>query len=229
MTIERDFGREMYPFLHAVGTSWSSTRPDIAHAVGESTREKCRDAVAVRRQLVIEYRHQLVDAAIAMAGAFSRGGKLLAFGNGGSATDAEDAVTDCMAPPVDGWRALPAIGLTEDSAIVTAIANDVGAEHIFARQVIALGARGDIALGFSTSGSSPNVVSALKEAKRRGLLAVAFSGGDGGAMARASDVTDFCFVARLDYIPRIQEGHATAWHVLLELVQDVLSTAEAVA
>ncbi len=231
MTKERDFGREMYPFLHARDTTASAPRADAERrdAVRESTREKCRDAIAVRRQLVSEYRDQFAETAIAMAGAFARGGKLLAFGNGGSATDAEDAASDCLAPPMAGWRPLPAISLTGDSAVVTAIANDVGVEHIFTRQLIAFGQRGDIALGFSTSGGSPNVISAMKEGKRRGLITVALTGGDGGALARSSDVVDFCFVARLEYIPRIQEGHATAWHILLELVHAVLSSGEAAA
>ncbi|MEP6691920.1 MAG: SIS domain-containing protein [Gemmatimonadaceae bacterium] len=231
MSIERDFGREMYPFLQAAGDGAPASRSDAArrHAVRESTRAKCRDAVAARRQLVTEYRDLLAEASLAMAGAFARGGKLLAFGNGGSATDAEDAASDCMAPPRAGWRALPALSLAADSAVVTAIANDVGVEHVFLRQVIACGERGDIALGFSTSGSSPNVIAAFREASRRGLVTVAFTGGDGGALARSADVVDFCFVARLDYIPRIQEAHATAWHILLALVHDVLSGAEAIA
>jgi D-sedoheptulose 7-phosphate isomerase len=127
-----------------------------------------------------------------------------------------------MAPPCDGWRPLPAIALTNDVAVVTAVGNDVGFEHVFARQVIALGEPGDVALGISTSGNSPSVVAALGEARRRGLLTVALAGYDGGAMARAG-VADFCFVARLEYVPRIQEGQATVWHALLELVQERLA------
>ncbi|MGQ0539832.1 MAG: D-sedoheptulose-7-phosphate isomerase, partial [Gemmatimonadaceae bacterium] len=153
---------------------------------------------------------------------FARGGKLLAFGNGGSATDADDAASDCLTPPLPGWRALPAISLPADSAMLSAVANDVGLGSVFVRQVIALGERRDIALGISTSGNSQNVMAALVEAKRRGLLTVAFVGYDGGDIARSGNA-DYCFVARREFVPRIQEGHATLWHTLLELVQTVLT------
>ena len=216
---ERDFGRELYPFLYDGGRARDPRTTDAVLAeVRDSTLQKCRDVAALRRQLAEEYLDTLVEAAEAMAAAFARGGKLLAFGNGGSATDAQDAAADCLLPPDSRWRALPALALTNDVAVVTALANDVGVENVFSRQVIAFGERGDIALGFSTSGNSANVVAGLAEAKRRGLLTVALAGYDGGAMARG-DIADFCFVARAEHVPRIQEGHATVWHALLELVQ----------
>lgn len=220
---ESDFARELYPFLYEdarprEGAAFDAVLAEARH----STVQKCRDVVALRRRLAAEYTERLVDAAGAMAGAFAHGGKLLAFGNGGSATDAQDAAADCVAPPVPHWRPLPAIALTNDVAVVTALGNDVGFEHVFARQVIALGEPGDIALGISTSGNSPNVVAALAEAKRRRMVTVALAGYDGGAAGRAGTV-DFCFVAQLEYVPRIQEGHATLWHTLLELVHEVLS------
>ena len=219
---ERDFGRELYPFLYDGGRARDPRTTDAVLAeVRESTLQKCRDVAALRRQLADEYLDTLVEAAEAMAAAFARGGKLLAFGNGGSATDAQDAAADCLVPPLPRWRALPALALTNDVAVVTALANDVGVENVFSRQVIAFGERGDIALGFSTSGNSANVVAGLAEARRRGLLTVALAGYDGGAMARGA-VADFCFVARAEHVPRIQEGHATVWHALLELVQQGL-------
>ena len=127
-----------------------------------------------------------------------------------------------MTPPVGGWRALPAVSLPADSATVTALTNDVGFEHVFSRQIAALGGPSDIALGFSTSGNSTNVVAGMKQARRKGLLTIAFCGYDGGDLSRGGNV-DYCFVARREFVPRIQEGHATLWHVLLELVQDVLA------
>lgn len=216
----RDFGRELYPFLYA------SSQPDEAldHARAEarsSTMQKCGDVIALRRQLVAEYTDQMIAAATAMAGAFALGGTLLAFGNGGSATDAQDAAADCMAPPVESWRALPAVALCNDVGVITGVANDVGFDHVFSRQIIALGRAGDIALGITTSGSSPNVIAGLAEATRRGMLGIALAGYDGGALAR-SNVADYCFVARLEYVPRIQEGHATVWHTLLDLVHSCL-------
>ena len=146
----------------------------------------------------------------------------MAFGNGGSATDADDAATDCLLPPHRSWRSLPALSLPSDSATMSAITNDVGLASVFARQIGALGAPDDIALGFSTSGNSENVIAAFAAAKRRGLLTVAFTGYDGGDVARGGAV-DACFVARREFVPRIQEGHATLWHVLLELVQGAMA------
>lgn len=221
----RDFARELYPFLYA---STAPVRADdgalagLLTAVQRSTLAKCADIVALRRELLEEYESQLDLAARAMADRFRGGGKLLAFGNGGSATDAEDAAADCLTPPIGGWRSLPALSLATDSATVTAVGNDVGLEHVFVRQIAALGERGDIALGISTSGNSPNVVAGIAEARRRGMLTMALAGHDGGAML-GRDRADFCFVARREFIPRIQEGHATVWHVLLALVQEHLA------
>jgi len=206
----------LYPFLYAS----EPTDAALEHALNEarsSTRQKCADVIALRRQLATEYTDQLVDAAAAMASAFEHGATLLAFGNGGSATDAQDAVADCLVPPMESWRSLPAIALCNDIGIVTGVANDVGFDSVFSRQIIALGRTGDIALGFSTSGSSANVIAGLSEARQRGMLCIALAGYDGGTLAR-SGVADHCFVARLEYVPRIQEGHATVWHALLELV-----------
>jgi D-sedoheptulose 7-phosphate isomerase len=222
----RDYGKELYPFLYA-----ERETSGLARALAEvraSTLQKARDVTALRRATLEAHRGMLAEAAEAMAGAFLRGGKLLAFGNGGSATDAQDAVADCLAPPLIGWRPLPAIALTNDAGVVTAVTNDVGFEHVFARQVIALGSPGDVALGFTTSGNSPNVAAALREARKRGMVTVALTGSDGGAIAREA-VADFCFVARLDYVPRVQEGHATVWHTLLDLVQALLAEAAAPA
>ncbi len=227
MTEDRPaFHRELYPFLYR---EEARTESDLDHLVAEvraSTLQKCRDVVALRRHLLAEYGDALIDTAAAMAAAFARGGKLLAFGNGGSATDAEDAVVDCLAPSVAGWRALPAVSLTDDVGVVTGVANDVGFEHVFARQIVALGDAGDIALGFSTSGSSPSILAALTEAKRRTMVTIALLGYDGGAVAREG-IADHAFIARLEYVPRIQEGHATVWHTLLELTQAILAAPRA--
>lgn len=228
MTTPRDFGRELYPFLYPATAGDAGSVDALLESVRRSTLEKCAEVVSLRNEMLAEYDEELGRAAEAMADRFTRGGKLLAFGNGGSATDADDAAADCLAPPVAGWRPLPALSLSADSASVTAVANDVGLESVFVRQLIALGERGDIALGISTSGNSGNVVAALAEARRRGMLTVALCGYDGGAIVRDGNA-DFCFIARREFVPRIQEGHATLWHVLLELVQRVLSTEPAVA
>lgn len=218
----RDYGRSLYPFLYAADAEPQVAVGTLLATVQESTRAKCAEVVALRSETLAEFEPELLRAARAMAERFSTGGTLYAFGNGGSATDADDVAADCSAPPLAGWRALPAISLPADSATVTALTNDVGFEHVFTRQIAALGSRGDIALGFSTSGNSANVVAAFAEARRRGLLTVAFCGYDGGEIARGGRV-DHCFVARREFVPRIQEGHATLWHVLLELTQVALA------
>jgi D-sedoheptulose 7-phosphate isomerase len=218
-----DVNRELYPFLHET----TPTSQDLARVLAEvsaSTRQKCRDVVALRAKVLRECGDVIVKAGEAMAGAFLRGGKLLAIGNGGSATDAQDAAADCLSPPVDGWRALPALALVNDIAVVTAVANDVGFEHVFARQLDAFAAPGDIILAFSTSGNSPSIVNALRHAKRAGLLTVALCGYDGGAIAHVG--CDFCIVTRAEYVPRIQEAQATVWHALLEITHATLAASE---
>ena len=134
------------------------------------------------------------------------------MGNGGSATDATDVVADLLA------AGRPAIDLTADAAVLTAIANDVGVEAIFARQVIAHGRAGDVLLTLSTSGGSANVISALAEARRRGAVTLAFVGYDGGRIA-AEGLADHVIVTRSQHIPRIQEAQASAYHVLCEMVR----------
>ena len=222
MSEGRDFARELYPFLYAPATHTGVETSALLESVRASTLAKCAEVVSLRRELLAEYEGQLTLAAEKIAERFALGATLFAFGNGGSATDADDAAADCMSPPIGGWRPIPAVSLPSESATITALMNDVGVESVFSRQLGALAARGDIALGLSTSGNSTNVVAAFREARRRGMLTVALTGYDGGAVA-ATGAVDFCFVARREFVPRIQEGHATLWHTLLELVQAALA------
>ncbi len=222
MSAGQDFASEFYPFLNAPRAGSGEPIAALLASARGSTLAKCDEVIALRAEVLAEHEADFDRAAQAMAERFARGGKLLAFGNGGSATDADDAAADCTSPPRRGWRALPALSLPADSATVTALANDVGLENVFARQLGAVGERDDIALGFSTSGNSANVVAAFVEARRRGMLTVALTGYDGGAVARAG-VVDVCFIARREFVPRIQEGHATIWHTLLELTQHALA------
>ena len=218
----RDFSRELYPFLYASKQEGETSLVALFAEVRRSTLDKCADVMALRQRMLDEYETQLSAAATAMAERFAQGGKLIAFGNGGSATDADDAAMDCLTPPHALWAALPALSLPADGATGSAVANDVGVEHVFVRQIVALGESRDIALGISTSGRAANVVAGLAEAKRRGMLTIALTGYDGGAIARDNN-TDFCFVARHEFVPRIQEGHATMWHCLLALVHHALA------
>lgn len=211
----------LYPFLFRASQTAQASEA-LIEEVRLSTLRKASDVIALRSALLTEYRDQMVDAAAAMADAFAAGRKLLAFGNGGSATDAQDAAADCMDPPRPEWQSLPALALL-DMGTVTAIANDVGFEHVFSRQLIAFGEPGDIAIVFTTSGNSANLRAGLREARRRGLRTIALVGDSGGAIA-SEDEAEFCFVARQQHIPRIQEGHATLWHTLLELTHARLKT-----
>ena len=197
----------LYPFL--------DEREDDLDAVVEDVRRsvlmKAGEVGALREQTLTGNASVLVGAAAALRAALEHGGKLLALGNGGSATDAMDVVADFRA------AGRPAIDLTEDPAVLTAIANDIGTDAIFSRQVIAYGAGGDALLALSTSGNSRNVIEALAEARRRGLVTIAMVGYDGGRVA-GEELADHVVVTRSEHIPRIQEAQASAYHALQELV-----------
>jgi D-sedoheptulose 7-phosphate isomerase len=203
---------ELYPFL-------SARRPEVdtLAQVAESTREKIRDAIGLRERVFEADSARLADCAEAMAERFARGGRLLAFGNGGSSTDAQDLASLF----VSAAHPLPAIGLTNDIAVITALSNDVGFDVVFSRQVATFGRTGDIAVGLSTSGSSANLGPAFAEARRRGLLTIGFAGGDGGAMATSRDI-DHLFVVPSSSVHRIQETQTTLYHVLWELTLELL-------
>lgn len=210
------FSDFLYPFLE------DKERVPLATVLEEvrgSTLQKAYEIVSMRQSFIAEYADSLVAAAEAMAHSFANGGQLLAFGNGGSATDAQDIAADFLIPR-NGCPSLPAISLTNDIGVVTAVGNDVGFDNVFSRQIIAFGRPGDIALGFSTSGESPNVIAAFERAKQMSLLTIGLAGYDGGKMARAG--LDHCFVVHSTYIPRIQEVHATIYHTLWELTYRIL-------
>jgi D-sedoheptulose 7-phosphate isomerase len=205
----------LYPFL--------SEREDDLEAVVADVRAsilmKASEVGALRVQTLTEGRAGLCASAAELRRAFARGGRLLALGNGGSATDAMDVVADFRAPPPgSGWPARPALDLAEDPAILTALANDIGVEAMFSRQVIAHGRPGDVVLAISTSGGSANVILALEEARRRELRTIALVGYDGGRIL-SERLADHVIVSRSEHIPRIQEAQASAYHVLRELVE----------
>jgi D-sedoheptulose 7-phosphate isomerase len=189
--------------------------------VRRSVLMKAQEISELRAQTLTDNREVLVAAARALRASFDHGGRVLALGNGGSATDSMDAVADFRIPPhVAGppWPPRPALDLCEDAGILTAIANDVGTELIFSRQVIAYGRPGDSLLALSTSGNSRNVIEALAEGRRRHLLTIAMVGYDGGRVA-SDQLADHVIVTRSEHIPRIQEAQASGYHVLRELVE----------
>ena len=204
----------LYPFLAEAEADLEAVVEDVRRSVVM----KAEEVAALREQTLRDGGEVLAGAAAALRARFDAGGKLLAFGNGGSATDATDLVADMRAPARAEWPPRPAIDLTEDPGILTAIANDVGVEEIFQRQVIAYGDEGDAAIALSTSGNSLNLIEALAEARRGGLMTIAMVGYDGGRIA-AEERADFVVVSRSQNIPRIQEAQASAYHVLRELVE----------
>jgi D-sedoheptulose 7-phosphate isomerase len=201
----------LYPFL---GESESDLDP-VIDDVRRSALMKADEVGALRAQTLSDNRAALQAAAAALCRAFAAGGKLLALGNGGSATDAMDVVADFRAGDRVGGR--PALDLTEDPAILTAIANDIGTEAIFSRQVIAYGRSGDVLLAISTSGNSVNVIEALAEARRQGIETIAMVGYDGGRIDHER-LADHVIITRSEHIPRIQEAQASAYHALRALV-----------
>jgi len=215
---ERDAGSEyerlFYPYLFEKKTI---NTDEVMAQIRHSTLLKCREMADLRRATLEHTGSHIIVAAREMAYAFAHGATLLAFGNGGSSTDAQDLVCELLNPPFPGMAPLPALALTADSAIITALGNDVGFETVFARQIIAFGRKGDIALGISTSGNSANMLLAFEQAKKQGLLTVALTGYDGGKMAHSPGV-DICIISPGDHIPRIQEAQATVYHALLELI-----------
>ncbi len=205
--------RFLYPFLGEEEHDLDAVLEDVRRSV----LMKADEVGELRVRTLERGREELLAAAAATRAALDAGGLLLAFGNGGSATDAMDAVADFRAAP-QGWPARRALDLTEDASILTAVGNDVGIEEIFARQVIAYGREADVALAISTSGNSRNVIRALGEARRRGLVTVALVGYDGGRVL-SERLADHVVVSPSEHIPRIQEAQASAYHVLRELVE----------
>jgi D-sedoheptulose 7-phosphate isomerase len=203
----------LYPFLGAQ----KEPSADVVDQVAASIRGKAQDDSKLRARVAREQAEQIAATAIAIQERLKKGGKLITFGNGGSATDANDFAIDCVLPP-PGFKPVPAISLSMEPANLTAIANDVGIELIFLRQIIAHAKPNDIAVGVSTSGGSRNIILALEEARKRGLLTVALLGYDGGEILR-SGLADFNLIVHSDYIPRIQEVQASIYHVLREALE----------
>lgn len=221
MTEDRPSGVEaLYPFLYAGGED-SGDLTAVMPAVARSTSEKAHEIVALRQEMADRYADELVACAAEMAERFGSGGRLFAFGNGGSSSDAA-AVVSLFLRPAPGFRPLPAINLTSDVAVLTALANDIAFEVVFARQLAAFGRAGDIAVGLSTSGGSANVLKAFEEAARVGMMTIGFAGYDGGKMAEV-DTIDHLFVVPSPSIHRIQETQTTTYNVLWELTQDRLA------
>jgi len=205
--------RFLYPFL---GTEKQGTTGLVAE-VASSILMKVHDDTEQREEVAREQAEQIGNTALAIHERLCRGGKIIVFGNGGSATDANDFAIDCVFPP-PGYQSIPAVSLALEPANITAVANDIGADAIFLRQLIAQARPEDVAIAISTSGGSRNIIAALEEARKRNLLTVALLGYDGGEIKRKR-LADFPVVVKCDYIPRIQEVQASIYHVIRESLQ----------
>ena len=202
----------LYPFLYERTSDSRDARTQLIR----STEEKAREIVGLRDRLLHDEAARLTACAADMAVRFLRGGRLYAFGNGGSSSDAQAVVQLFLNPP--HGRALPAVALTNDVAAVTALSNDVGFDVVFSRQLAAFARPDDIAFALSTSGGSTNVLLGLDQAARVGMLTVGLAGHDGGAMAEGDDIAHL-FVMPSTSVHRIQEAQTTVYDVLWELVQ----------
>ena len=210
----------LYPFLTSAGSGAES----LSATVARSTAEKAREIVALRREVLTLLGPNMAACVEALVEAFAAGGRLFVFGNGGSSTDAQDIVHTFL-DPGPGAVPLPALALTADAAVVTALSNDIGFEVVFARQLRAGGGPGDVAVGVSTSGGSANVLAGLAEARRMGMVTVGLAGYGGGAMAESEEVgeLDHLFAMPSSSVHRVQEVQTTLYHVLWETVQAALS------
>jgi D-sedoheptulose 7-phosphate isomerase len=179
-------------------------------------------SVTEKELFFLENSQALIDISQAIANVYRAKRCLFSMGNGGSSCDASHFAVEFQHPVTAGRPSLPATNLTMDAAMITAVANDVGVEHIFRRQVEALGRTGDGLIGFSTSGNSKNLIEAFRLAKDMGIVTIGMAGGDGGAML-SSGLVDHCLVVKTDSIHRVQEVHVTTYHILWDLVHTLLA------
>src|SRR5437879_2147366 len=191
-------------------------REQAIDLINSSLREGAELRIVVARDCSTA----IFEAAGLIAQCLRGGGKLLFFGNGGSAADAQHLAAEFVGRFRIERQALPAIALTTDSSILTAVGNDYGFDQIFARQVQALGRRGDVAIGISTSGNSPNITTAIKQATEQDLKTIGLAGKDGGSLAKCVDIS---ITVASTNVGMIQECHITIGHILCELVENELS------
>jgi D-sedoheptulose 7-phosphate isomerase len=216
-----NFSKTFYPFLREDEKRHAGAPDRFIDELSYALVAKARASAEVKTHFFEENKGAILQASLAMARAFHRGCKLLVCGNGGSSTDAAHVATEFMHPITVGRRALPAISLTNDTATMTAVANDVSFADVFSRQIIAIGGVGDVLLGVSTSGNSENLLRAFETAKRMRLITIAYAGGDGGRMI-TSGAVDYCLTVPTASVHRVQETQVTLYHVMWDMVHEML-------
>ncbi|HSP64695.1 MAG TPA: SIS domain-containing protein [Candidatus Deferrimicrobium sp.] len=217
------FSQLLYPML----TEQPSVGESVVTELARAPLQKSAESNTLRRQLFEESANEIAACARAISSAVAAGGRVLACGNGGSATSAADIVAELL-HPTGARMPVAALCLTADVAVVTAIGNDVSYDDVFVRQLLALGRPGDVLVAISTSGNSENLVRAVREGKRLRMLTVGIAGHDGGRM-RADGALDHLFTVPSSSVHRIQEVQTTLYHLLFELVQRHLTEAPACA
>lgn len=208
----------LYPFLHGKAQDPAKLNAALLHSVAE----KARDSRETSERFFAGQAAVLVAAAHALADVYRQGGKLYSMGNGGSSCDASHVAVEFVHPVTAGRPALAATNLVADLAMISAVGNDLGFDHVFVRQLIAHGRKGDALIGISTSGNSQNLIAAFAKAKEMGIATIGLAGGDGGRM-QSSGTVDHCLIVPSTSIHRIQECHVAAYHILWDLVHTLLA------
>lgn len=208
----------LYPFLAGA----RSDPAKLAVALLESVRRKAGDSTAVKQAFFERNAIALVEVAKALAAVFRGGGRLFTMGNGGSSCDAAHIAVEFSHPITTGRPALPTINLTADVAMMTAVGNDIGFDHVFVRSLASLARRSDALIGVSTSGNSGNLLAAFAKAREMGLVTIGLAGGAGGRMRQSRDL-DHCLVVESDSVHRVQECHVLAYHILWDLTHTLLA------
>lgn len=211
-----------YPYSAAESAPKPEQNRDKTQALLDSIRIKSAESLAVKQQFFVQQAEKLAAVAELIASAYRNNGRLLTAGNGGSSCDAAHLALEFMHPVTAGRPALPAINLSQDAAMLTAVSNDIGFKHVLSRQLLALAKPEDVLVVFTTSGNSENLLLACQKAKQMGLAVVAFSGGEGGEMA-SSQAIDHCLTVATDSVHRIQECHLVCYHILWDLVHTLLA------
>ncbi len=218
MSDSDDHLQALYPFLHGKTKDAAQEHQALLNSI----ERKAADSVAVKQRFFAQHGEALIEAATAVADVYRRQGRMFSMGNGGSSCDAAHFAVEFQHPVTAGRPALPAMNLCVDTAMLTAVGNDVGMAHVFVRQLEAHARAGDGVMGFSTSGNSDNLINAYRKAKQLGLVTLGLAGGDGGEM-RSSGLVDHCLVVDTDSIHRVQEVHVACYHILWDLVHTLLA------
>lgn len=217
MSSENDL-QALYPFLHGKQQDAGQLDKALLHSVSE----KAKDSRQISEAFFAEQTPILVAAAKSLANVYRKGGRLFTMGNGGSSCDASHVAVEFVHPVTAGRPALAATNLVADLAMISAVGNDLGFDHVFVRQLVAQARPGDALIGISTSGNSANLIAAFTKARELGIVTIGLTGGDGGKM-KSTGAVDHCLVVPSSSIHRIQECHVTAYHILWDLVHTLLA------